>query len=147
MLQHHRTVVLCGKPTSCLNKQAHTGFSGHIMEAFLFYTKIIPHLTHQWSHLSSTASELKRNCVIKECEKNTQGVLQILYFCYIWYITNPINMLIPGASFVILYTSACWKYFCITLHSTVFILYWQFWCRNEKYWHVSRRCGWNWGNT
>lgn len=39
------------------------GFSGHIMRSFffffLFYTEIIPHLTHQWSHLSSTASELK----------------------------------------------------------------------------------------
>lgn len=73
MLQHGRTVVLCGKPTSCLNKRAHIGFSGHIMEPFLFYTKIIPHLTHQWSHLSSTASELKRNCVIKGCEKNHTG--------------------------------------------------------------------------
>lgn len=73
MQQHRRTVVLCGKPTSCLNKQAHTGFSGHIMGPFLFYTKIIPHLTHQWSHLSSTASELKRNCVIKGCERNHTG--------------------------------------------------------------------------
>lgn len=73
MLRDCRTVVLCGKPTSCLNKQAHTGFSGHIMEPFLFYTKIIPHLTHQWGHLSSSASELKRNCVIKGCEKNHTG--------------------------------------------------------------------------
>lgn len=73
MLQHHRTVVLCGKPTSCLNKQAHTGFSAHIMGPFLFYTKNHSTLNTSMKHLSSTASESKRNCVIKGCGKNHTG--------------------------------------------------------------------------
>lgn len=98
-LQHHRIVVLCGKPTSCLNKWAHTGFSGHIMESFLFYTKIIPHLTHQWSHLSSTASELKRNCVIKGCEKNHTGCssdpLLLLHLIH----NKPNKYAYPGSKF------------------------------------------------
>lgn len=99
MLQHHRIVAQCGKPTSCLNKWAHTGFSGHIMEPFLFYTKIIPHLTHQWSHLSSTASELKRNCVIKGCEKNHTGCssdpLLLLHLIH----NKPNKYAYPGSKF------------------------------------------------
>lgn len=133
------------KPTSCLNKRARIGFSGHIMEPFILY-KNHSTLNTSMKPLSSTASELKRNCVIKGCEKNHTGrssdPLLLLHLIHnkpnkYAYPRSKFHYLIPLSLVkVFLYYPSC---YCVQVYAK------QFGREIEKYWHVSRGWRWRWG--